>query len=83
MLLMRKKCEFILLVQAIIVAGLITLGTGNSPRLEVRTKGKNNQSSPSRHFLEHPAHRQTMSAPSTAGTGPTLDGRESLLALRT
>ena len=40
MLLMRKKCELILLVQAIIVAGLITLGTGNSPQLEVRTKAK-------------------------------------------
>ena len=68
------------LLQSIIVAGLVTLGTGNSPRLEVITKATN---FPSRHFLELRAHRPTMSVPSTAATGPMQDGRESLLGLRT
>ena len=69
--------------QAIIVAGVITFGTGNSPGLEVRSKCKDHQFPPSRHSQEHPARRRTMSVLSTEDTGRTRAGRESRLELRT
>ena len=36
----KKYGQLTFLLQSIIVAGLVTLGTGNSPRLEVITKSK-------------------------------------------
>ena len=47
---MQKKNALTFLVQAIIVAGLITFGTGNSPPLEVGRKVKDNQFPPQSAF---------------------------------
>ena len=57
---MLPKKHLNILVQAIIVGGIISLGRGNSPRLEVRRKEEFYPFSTSRHYPEHPDLRRTM-----------------------